>query len=235
MPKFFIVFNGKSNEELNINVAKRPSVPSPKRRYRETEVPGRDGMLYEDLGTYENIDIEIEFSFISRVSEEFNSDYRKIKKWLNNVKDNKLKFSDDLGFFYFVEKVEIDTPERIIKRAGKFIVTFICEPWQYLKDGEESIKIESSIDNEYDITYPVYDIIGEGLLILSVNGNETKINVGQRIKIDTKLGICYKADGTFNNIAFRGDYKSLILKEGNNTFSYTNGFEIYITPRWRCL
>ena len=64
-------------------------------QYRETEILGRNGKVYEDLKTYGDIIIPVEFNFIEYDPNEFNERFRKIKRWVNNIKDEKLKFSDD--------------------------------------------------------------------------------------------------------------------------------------------
>ena len=235
MHKYYLVFNNESSDAININIAKRPSIPTPKRRYRETEVDGRDGKLYEDLGTYEDIEIPIECNFLSLSPEEFNFDYRRVKRWLKSIKDNKLKFSDDLSYFYVVNKVVIDTPERIIKRLGKFNAVFTCEPYLYLEEGKIPIPLQNSIYNYYEISKPIYSITGEGLVTININGKTIKANVGQNLIIDTSLGLCYRADRTLNNVALTGKYKDLYLQEGENIFSFTSGFNIEIIPNWRCL
>jgi len=47
--------------------------------------------------------------------------------------------------------------------------------------------------------------------------------------------LCYRRDGTINNIALTGNYKDLYLKEGPNNFTWTSGFTIKLIPNWRCL
>lgn len=231
---FFIIFNNSTSKDLKVEAIKRPSIPSPTRQYREKEVLGR-GKVYEDLGTYDDIQIPVDFNFFVHDPNDFNERFRQIKKWINNIKDKKLKFSDDLSFFYVVNKAEITSPTREIKRLGKFSVTFTCEPFVYLEDGQEARTLSSSLNNNYEATQPIYKISGEGMLTLTVNGVSVTANVGQNLTIDTKLGLCFRTDGTINNTALTGKYKDLFLKEGNNTFTHTAGFTIKIIPNWRCL
>lgn len=232
---FYLIFNNYNNLDLDFKITTRPSIPPPIRRLREVEIEGRDGLLYEDLGTYEDIEISVECNFVSASPESFNEDYRKIKKWLNNIKDNKLKFSDDLGYFYLVNKVAIDTPEKLIRRACKFNILFTCEPYMYLEEGKIQIPLQNNIYNYYELSKPSYIINGEGLITINANGNIIKANIGQKLIIDTNLGLCYRSDGSLNNVAMTGKYKDLYLKEGENIFSFTSGFDIEIIPNWRCL
>lgn len=228
MDKYFIVYNEKTNLDVNLLVASRPSKPSPIMQYEEVKVPGGK-TLYREKG-YGDIDITVSFNFMSKYS--WDKDFRLIKSWLLGKVNNKLKFSDDLEVFYKVNKVTIDTPERLMKKIGKFNVTFTCEPYVYIDEGER--ELNSILYNNYLISKPLYRIVGEGYLNLTINNTTIKANVGQELIIDTDKGLCYR-QGIVNNVALTGKYEDMYLKEGNNTFSWNNGFKIYILPNWRCL
>lgn len=233
MHKYFIVYNNQTNLDANVLIQTRPSRPSPSIEYEEIEIPGGD-MVYKDKG-YKDIEIPIYFNFASKNKNDWDSDFRKIKKWLLSKIDNKLIFSDDLNYFYKVKRLSIETPERVLKRIGRFIVLFICEPYSYYTEGYKDIELSSSIYNHGILTKPIYKITGEGLLTIKVNGSNIKANVGQRLIIDTNLGLCYRNDNSINNVALSGAYEDLWLKEGTNTFEWSSGFEIKIMPNWRCL
>lgn len=232
--KYYIVFNGQTNIDTGVLIKTRPSKPSPTMKYEEIEAPGRDGLLYKEKG-YGDIDISISFNFVSKTPEKWDKDFRKVKKWLLGNEDKNLKFSDDLEVFYKVNKVTIETPERVMKRLGRFTVTFTCEPYVYLEDGKDEINLTNNIYNYNETSKPIYLIYGEGYLNLNVNGKVINVNVGQKIIIDTNLGLCFREDGSINNVALKGIYKDLYLKEGENTFSWTGSFQIKIIPNWRCL
>lgn len=233
MHKYFILFNNKTNLEVETYIVSRPSKPSPKMEYEEVKVPGGK-TLYREKG-YKDIEIPISFNFISKNPNEWDRYFRSIKSWLLSVNDNKLKFSDDLEVYYKVNKVTIDTPERVLKRIGRFSVTFTCEPYVYLSEGLDEIELNKYLFNYYEPSQPIYKVTGEGVLRLTVNGTEVTVNVGQNLIINTELGLCYREDGTINNIALNGRYKDLELREGDNTFSFNEGFDIKIIPNWRCL
>lgn len=231
MGKYFILYNDKTNLDVNLLIQNRPSKPSPVMRYEEIEVPGGKS-LYKEKG-YGDIDIPVSFNFMSKYS--WDKDFRIIKQWLLSKVNNKLKFSDDLEVFYKVNKVTIDTPERLMKKIGKFNAIFTCDPYIYYTDGSKEVKLSSLMHNEGVLAKPIYKISGEGLLCLKVNGVTIKANVGQNLIVDTNLGLCYRSDGSINNIALTGAYEDLYLQEGENTFEWTSGFNIDIIPNWRCL
>lgn len=201
-------------------------------QYEEIEIEGR-GKLYREK-FLDDINIEVEFNFISD-KDKWNDTFRKAKLWINNFNENKLKFSDDLGYFYRVNKVEISTTERMYKKLGKFTVVFTCEPYMYLEDGTRAIELPMLLYNFYEKTQPIYIVEGEGFFSMQINGKTIKANVGQNLTIDTKLGLCYREDGTMQNTALIGNYEDMYLQNGENTFSYTSGFKVSIVPNWRCL
>ena len=230
MAKYFILYNNKTNLDVNLSVVDRPSKPAPDMEYEEVKVPGGK-TLYREKG-YKDIPIQVTFNFLSKKPSEWDKDFRIIKQWLLSKVNNKLKFSDDLEVYYKVNKVTIDTPERIMKQLGKFDVTFTCEPYVYID--EEEIELSTTLYNNYLVCKPIYRIVGEGYLTLNINNKVIKANVGQELIIDTDKGLCYR-EGIINNVALEGKYEDMYLLEGENTFSWTNGFKIYILPNWRCL
>ena len=228
MDKYFIIYNDKTNLDVNLLVATRPSKSSPEMEYEEVKVPGGK-TLYREKG-YKDIELSVSFNFMSKYT--WDKDFRIIKKWLLSKTNNKLKFSDDLEVYYKVNKVTIDTPERVMKKIGRFNVTFTCEPYVYID--EEEIELSTLLYNDYLISKPIYRIVGEGYLTLNINNKIIKANVGQELIIDTDKGLCYR-EGIVNNVALEGKYEDMYLLEGENTLSWTDGFKVYVTPNWRCL
>lgn len=235
MAKYFINFNNKNSDELNLYVVKRPNIPSPKRRYEEIDIDGRDGKLYRDKGTYEEIEISIDFNFCVESPEEWNMKLREVKKWISNIENKKLKLSDDLSYFYKVNKVVLSDTERILRRIGKFTLTFSCDPFMYLDIGLEGKWKPKYLYNNYEVSYPTYIIKGEGILTINLNGEEVTFNIGGNLTVNTELQLCYRNDGTMKNASMTGKYKDLILQKGDNNFTFTDGFDIKIIPNWRCL
>lgn len=228
MYKYFIYFNDETNLDVNLSIVDRPPKPAPEMEYEEVKVPGGK-TLYREKG-YKDIEITISFNFMSKDSWDY--DFRRIKKWLLSKGNNKLKFSDDLEVYYKVNKVNIDTPERLMKKFGKFDVTFTCEPYIYIDTDE--VELSKSLYNDYLVSKPIYRIVGEGYLTLNINNKVIKANVGQELIIDTDKGLCYR-EGIINNVALEGKYEDMYLLEGENIFTWTDGFKIYILPNWRCL
>ncbi len=231
MAKYFIIYNNKTNLDVNLLIIERPTKPAPEMEYETVKVPNGK-TLYREKG-YNDIQINVSFNFRSNNPVSWNRDFREIKKWLLSNGDNKLKFADDLEVYYKVKSVILDTPERMIdKVGGKFTVTFTCEAYVYIEENE--MELRSNIYNDYLLSKPTYRIVGEGYLTLNINNKIIKANVGQELIIDTDKGLCYR-QGIVNNVALTGKYEDLYLQEGENTFSWSGDFKIYITLNRRCL
>lgn len=232
--KYFIVYREDTNLDHDLYVKTRPVVPPPILNYDEIEVPGREGKLYRQKG-YGDIDISIEFNFMSKDPSEWNNKIREIKTWLQGNGNKILKLSDDLDVFYIVNKVTIETPERIFKRIGSFKAIFTCNPYTYLVTGMDEIDLPNMLINEYVTSRPIYKIYGEGLCSININGKMIKVNVSNNLTIDTNLGLCFRHDGGISNSSLAGKYEDMYLVNGENTFTISNGFSIKIVPNWRCI
>lgn len=227
---YFLVFNEMSSDDLGFDIVERPIIPSPVKRVQEIPLIGGNGTLYKELG-YESIPISIDCNFYT--TDNIKDSYRKIKKWINSAIDDKLRFSDDLNYFYKVEKADISGFTTELIEFGKFTINFSLDPFMYHEDGLDKMPISSTIYNQFEECQPTYYILGEGVLTLVVNGITITANVGQNLIINTEKGLSYRTDGDMNNTALTGKYKDLLLKEGENTFTWTSGFTIDIMPNWR--
>lgn len=230
---YFTLYNNIKDRDAGVTPVSRPNIPAANEKTEEVEIAGRDGKYYRNEGTLEDIDIEIEYNFASRNADDWAEDLRRAKKWLKSG-NGKLAFSDDVGYFYKVKKITIGTAERIAKRIGKFKVTFTCEGYLYLSEGQTARELGDKLYNAFEICKPIYEIIGEGNCVFIVNGIENKINIGGSITINTELGICYTALKETANRRLAGYYEDMYLKEEENTFSITDGFTVKIIPNWRC-
>lgn len=231
-------YNGINASSLQIFVREKVNIPSPRLKYTENEVQGRDGSLIESDEKYEDITIPVKFNY-KTIESNWHEVFRKAKKWLFSNGTKKLIFSDDADYFYLVKRVEIGDNERLSDRIGSFSVNFICEPYQYLVSGETEYDISDVLNNPYDECHPIYiaSASNVGIYNLTVNGNTVKINVVGEVYIDTEKMITY-TDEKIKNSLLTGDYANLYLKSGENTIttSSSSGFKlrVRVVPRWRC-
>lgn len=230
---FHIFYNGESCKDVGLSVVSRPTIPIPEREHDTIKVEGRDGELHRDKGTYKDIEIKINFNFVSKNPDVWAQDLRKVKKWLHSGKDERLILSDDPEYYYKVKKAVMSDTERKARRVGSFEISFTCDAYMYRIDGQDEKQIGDYIYNPYMETQPVYKIYGSGTMTLEVNGNQVTAEVDGQLNIDTKLEICYNAANEISNASLTGEYEGLYLEEGDNSFKYTEGFKVVLVPNWR--
>lgn len=231
-----IIYNNKSNLDIGAEVVKRPIIPTPTRRFKEKEIEGHDGKYYIDQETYEDITFPIEFNFVEDNVNNIRNRVRKIKKWIENVDDNKLKSSDDKGYYYRVCKAEIsEFTYGEVYEIQRFTISFTVQPYQFIADNEE-LTLSTTMYNNWDICQPVYRIVGTGNCVLNINGNIVNCTVTGQLTIDTQFDKILNSDKTL--AVGKTDIKkmqSLYLREEENIFSWTSGFTVYIIPNWRTI
>lgn len=228
---FYALIDDNKDLDIGISLIQRPNIPVPERQYREITREGA-GNVYEDLGYYSDIEIPLEYNF---VSDDYMNAFRKIKRFFKKGKT--LRFSDDLGGFYKIKKIVIQNNTREIIEFGKFTVLVICDPYFYLDEGQESIELYKGIrlENIYEESFPIFKVYGNGAVTIKVNDKYFKVNVGQEVTIDSQLELCYRESGVISNASVKGKYKDLKLKEGVNTINWNSDARIELIPNWRCL
>ena len=231
---YSISIDGIRNDNKKIYVIKRPSIPMAERNIEFKDIPGRNGSLTRDLGTYKDLEFSVEFNFLEDNSAEWMKHYREIKNWVSTFGGKKLKLSDDPNFFYKIKTAKISTSERVSRLFGKITIDFRTDPFTYVEGSDLFVTAENKIYNPYYYAEPVYKIKGEGLCTLNVNGNVMKANVGQEIIIDIERRLAYR-NSTMQNISVTGNYDKMRLQTGVNTISVTSGFELLIKTNLRSL
>ena len=220
-----ILYAGETCEQHGCFLNDYPSFSGGNKVYNTYAVPGMDGELVEQTDYLSNLTIACSFSIVSK---QFMGIVREIRRGLAGT--GTLVISDSPGIFYRVLKIEYGDISREIHRFGTFGASFICTPFEYLKEGQR--EISSLTYNPHDLAKPIYRITGEGLCTLTVNGYTFAANVGQSIIINSELQLAYNAGRESLNSDVTGDYTKLWLPHGENKVAVSNGFQLAITPQW---
>lgn len=220
-----LYFNDTSSQDIGLFIKGYPIISSPVKNTRLKPIKGKDGDLVIDEGTYKDRTITVKFNFIDKV--DFKNKIRDINKWLFNITDNKLYFSDDPNYFYKVKLIDFEDIETELEIKGTFNVVFTINPYQFDKNSDDEITINSGfvVYSPYFIkAKPIIKLIGEGIVKLNVNGNVIEVNIGQDIIIDSELGQAYRVlngVNNYQNTRLKGDFP--VLVEGNNIITWTLG------------
>jgi putative phage tail component, N-terminal domain len=234
---YYFTIDDINCESKGIVVTRRPKMPAPVRNYKEYDIPGRNGKLYKDLETYDDMIVSIECNYITH-PDNWHQRWRDIKRWLfeNNGKMRKLGLSDNPDFYFIIKKIELSDNERTVIESGEFEISLTLEAYQYLTVGGVPYDYKNVLYNPYNNTEPIYILKGEGMATLNINGHVCTANVGQSLIIDTVRRLSYKEDGTPQNTAIKGDYDLLGLVHGKNEITLEGeDISLKIIPNWRCV
>lgn len=227
-------FDGILGSSIGIFATGYPSIPAAVEKVEQVEIPGKSGTLCVRKKCFEETEITIEFNYIGK-EKEWYSRWRTVKE-LFSARNTTLKFGDDEEFYYRISYVKLETNERMSRRIGKFKAIFVTKDGlSYFASGNRAIDVSETKYNPGIFSQPIYQITGEGMCTITVNGKEMTANVSDNLTIDTESMIAYREDGTLTNTAVKGNYENLYLQAGENTISVTDGFECKIIPKWRCL
>lgn len=230
-------FGGKDSfQDFGIYVASRPIIPSPKRRVSYMDVPGRDSSLRRDEGTYEDITLSVECSFIGDTYQKISE----LKSWLLNAGETDLVFSYQPDRKYIAQVVNSIDFEVILKITSHFVIVFNCQPFQYAVENEPvNITTDSTLINPGTIiSFPTIKVNGTGAGSVTVNGKSVSFsNIDEHVILNSEIQETYKDAGTDlinKNSTKTGDYP--VLLPGENIISFSGGVtSLEITPNWRWL
>lgn len=236
---FYTVFNGERDKNVGVETVKRHNLPSTNPIFETQAIKGKEGSLTKFTG-FNDLQIEVQYNFYTLNN--INEVWRNIKRWLLNIKDNKLFFSDDPEVFYKVKRVSLPTSIERSKHIGKFNAIFICEPFSYMEDGELEINLDigdNFLFNQYGyFSKPIFIITGSGLVTLKINDKDiVKATVIDDLIIDTERELSYKETiKNISNTSISGKYKNLYLDVGDNVINIKADKtiqKIEIIPNWR--
>ena len=230
-------FGGKDSiQDFGIYVASRPHLLSPERRVTYIDVPWMDSRLRRDEGTYGDITLSVECSFLGDPISKISA----VKGWLLGAGQADLTFSHIPGRKYLAQVVNSIDFEIVLKIASHFVIAFNCQPFQYATENSPITVSESTtLTNPGTVkALPNIKVIGSGSGSLTVNGQSVSFSdIDGSVFLNSELQETYKDTGTAlvsKNSTKTGDYP--VLLSGDNTISFSGGItSLEITPNWRWL
>lgn len=230
-------FGGKNSyEDYGIVIAKRPNLPSPKRRITYIETPGRNSSVRYDEKTYEDITLLIDCGLRSKG--DLINQLDEIKAWLFNTGESDLVFSFSPNKKYTAQVVNAIDFTQVFKYSSRFPVVFNGRPFKYASHNQEVeiTKPTTFINNPGTIeSEPILKVYGEGDITLKINDNEIKlIDIRGKIILNSTLEDCY--NDAFENLNHKMVGVFPLLKVGQNQIQFTGNVEkLEMLPNWRWL
>lgn len=148
-----IIFDGKSSDNYGIVVEVLPDYSSAEKNVELIDVPGRNGQIAIDNGTYKTVERKYNIACGKDSPNEFKASAKAISQWLNRgIGFCRLEDSYEPEIYRMAVYAGPTDISNIYGMAGRAEITFTCQPERYLKSGEIPIKIEpSSGENDKSI------------------------------------------------------------------------------------
>lgn len=247
-----ITLNGVSSDSIGIKVSTYPDYEYPDKNVEVINIPGRNGEVLYDLGTYKNVDISYEVS-IYDVDSTTGLGYggmAKLIAWLH-PKSGYFKISDSYmpGYYHLGYCKNSGQVASILGQAGKATIKFNCRPERYLTDGDTYSDEFGTNASEY-FTHPlntaslIYPYEAKPLIKVNNSGDGGTVefinNALGKHSVVTLPGSsvfdCETCDALRNNgysgngaTAISGDFPALWPGE---TQIKANNVRIQVMPKW---
>jgi predicted phage tail component-like protein len=231
-----ITYNGKTSDNL-FQVERPPVYEYPERDVDVISVPGRNGDIIIDKGSYKNVNRPYEIS-VGSISGDFTQLVNKIVEWLHtSTKYARLEDSYEPDYYRMAAYTDGGSIENLYHMAGKTTLNFNCKPQRFLKVGDTPVTINATtlLNNPTNfIALPIITVSGSGTGILRVGDTIVNITTIQNgMIIDSMAGDAYKGTDNLNGTVdlSNKDFPSLI--PGDNEISFSGGItSVSIIPKW---
>lgn len=229
-----LIYDGVSSRDIGVTVEGFPGAVMPKKDLEVTTIPGRNGALVYDYGTYANYtqNYTIHWREVGRNA--------RITEWLQKPGYHKLEDSfheDHYRLAYVGTNQNLDNRMQVLQRMP---ISFECRPQWFKKKGENPITINESgtvLLNTGENALPLITVNGNGSGTLNVDDCTITINdiPSGGIIIDCELQDAYSPDKlqNLNSKIILNDNRFPVLKRGKTTITFTSGIKsVIIIPRW---
>lgn len=236
----YFIFRGIDSRDIGVVVEDMFDVHRPKRNVQTIQVPGRDGRLTQDDGTYDTYTISGKVNC-------FGAPLSDVYAWLSGSGDLILGDEPTRSIRASATAQVKNTRFRCDGCYDSLTVSFDCQPFRYhveQTEGANDIPLDGNPDTVANPgTYksaPRIKVEGTGNVVLTIGTQIVEVeNLEDGIIIDSELGDCFNLTETalLNHKVTLMDDEFPTLAPGANIISWTGAgvTGISITPRWRDL
>ena len=230
-----VVFNGISSQDLHIQVQTEPSYDFPEKDYEVTHVPGRNGDIVIDQGSWQNVSRKYNLAMdAGKIS--YTEVASKLVQWLHSASGYaRLEDSYEPDFYRMAMYKDSGSISNIFNKAGQIEVEFTCKPQRYFKSGEAADIFVASSEYRNPTDFPAKPLIkihGSGSGIVGIGTYTVTINdIIDGMIVDSEQQDTYKDQMNCNSKVSITEYPKLV--SGNNAISISGRVtSIEIIPRW---
>lgn len=232
----FMIFNGNSSRDFGLYISGSGTFGAPKRKFEEFTVPGRNGVLKIDGGTFENVSLQYKCAIVR----DFAQNAAALRSWLLSpagyCRLEDTYHPEEFRMAQYSSGVDFTDFTQLL-RAASVTLTFDCKPQRFLKSGENPIYNPVKIYNP--TAFPAKPIIKFKMTAASgsVAVGECNIalagmTIGDIITIDSETMDAVGAYGgnANNGVTITGD---MVLHPQSYVSVSSSGItDLTITPRW---
>jgi len=223
----WVQFKNKNSNDYDLIITNIGRRQRAEEQIDEYEIPYRNGNLTIHSNRFKPYLRPMEFALKNK------DDVPLINAWL--VGRGKLRTSVDKGGYFFASVMSGIGIEKLSRLFDAFSVTFKVDPFFYLDEGDDTIKITAptTIYNPGTIyAEPYIKIIGNGNVDLIINSKVYEFTgINGYIEVNSELKTVYK-DTVNQGDKMTGDFP--VLNVGENIISWSgNVTSIEIIPKWR--
>lgn len=230
-----VVFNGISSQDLHIQVQTEPSYDFPEKDYDVTHVPGRNGDIVIDQGSWQNVSRKYNLAMdAGKIS--YTEVASKLVQWLHSASGYaRLEDSYEPDFYRMAMYKDSGSISNIFNKAGQIEVEFTCKPQRYFKSGEAADIFVASSEYRNPTDFPAKPLVkihGSGSGVVGIGTYTVTINdIIDGMIVDSEQQDTYKDQMNCNSKVSITEYPKLV--SGNNVISISGGVtSIEIIPRW---
>lgn len=235
-----VVFNNKSSKDIGLEVETFPEYNVPEKIYEVIHVPGRNGDVVIDTGTYGNVPRTYKVSIATYDLVSYSLKMAQVAEWLHSASGYaRLEDSYDEDFYRFAYYNEQVSIENLFNEAGRADINFICKPQRYFKSGEIPILFTSdgALHNETNNpALPLLNIVTnntEGTVYIGSHAFTIEAGAGTNITVDCELQNAYHNGENKNNFIILDGENMPSIDPGNQAIAFTGGIQsVEVIPRW---
>ena len=216
-----VVFNGISSQDLHIQVQTEPSYDFPEKDYDVTHVPGRNGDIVIDQGSWQNVSRKYNLAMdAGKIS--YTEVASKLVQWLHSASGYaRLEDSYEPDFYRMAMYKDSGSISNIFNKAGQIEVEFTCKPQRYFKSGEAADIFVASSEYRNPTDFPAKPLVkihGSGSGVVGIGTYTVTINdIIDGMIVDSEQQDTYKDQMNCNSKVSITEYPKLV--SGNNAIS----------------
>ena len=232
-----IIYNGRSSRSIGLEVETFPAYEMPKRSYEKVHVPGRNGDLIFDNGSWENAK-RTYIVAIGSYEIPYYEFANKLSEWLHSTSTYaRLEDSYEPDYYRLAAFLEESSLTNIYNHGGEMSLEFDCKPQRFLKIGDDPVVVTKSgtkLQNPTQFeSLPIIHVFGSGSGTITVGTTSITISsIGTEIVLDSEIQDAYLGTANRNSaITAKNGFPSLDV--GTTTITFNGGISrVEVIPKW---